>query len=142
MTMRCFALATRSAAAALALTCGVASAVSCDRVIPKALREVSSSSSSSSSSSLVSSGDTGTGSSAAEQSNDSFDLDRATEIRRNIVRDDTLSVAAHNVAVIVHDDVVTLQGTVESGVERAMVVQAAKQAAPGYRIEDRLVPRR
>jgi hyperosmotically inducible periplasmic protein len=59
---------------------------------------------------------------ADDQPNDRADRITAARVRRVIVADDTLSIYAHNVKIIVAGSKVTLAGPVHSNDERAEVV--------------------
>lgn len=73
------------------------------------------------------------------QSNAQSDLDHLAEIRKTIVADDTLSVAAKNVQVLTKDGNVLLRGKVPSAGERDAVARHAKSCPQTKTVDDQLV---
>lgn len=63
------------------------------------------------------------------QSNDGADRELLAAVRQEIVADDTLSMAAHNVKIITKDGVVTLRGPVGTADEKGKVEKLALQVA-------------
>lgn len=61
----------------------------------------------------------------------SSDRELAAAIRREVVKDDSLSMSAHNSKIIVEDGRVTLRGPVKSNDERRKVEAIAKKHAKG-----------
>lgn len=60
------------------------------------------------------------------------------EIRRAVVRDDSLSLNAHNVKIITLNGVVTLRGPVESEAEKSTIGNLARQAAGVQEVQNQL----
>jgi hyperosmotically inducible protein len=75
---------------------------------------------------------------AGEQSGDKSDLQLTAQIRRAIVKDDSLSMMAHNVKIISTNGAVTLRGPVKSDEEKATVVAKAQAIAGTDKVDDRL----
>jgi osmotically-inducible protein OsmY len=75
---------------------------------------------------------------AAQQSNQSSDIEITRNIRRAVVKDKTLSTAAHNVTIITKDGKVTLKGRVKSDAEKQTVETAATTAAGAGNVDDQL----
>ncbi|MGH8526362.1 MAG: BON domain-containing protein [Gammaproteobacteria bacterium] len=73
-----------------------------------------------------------------EQGGEAADLDITAAIRRAIVKDDSLSLNAHNVKIITRDGVVTLRGPVESTAERTTIGQLAEKTAGVKRVDNQL----
>lgn len=59
-------------------------------------------------------------------------------IRREIVANDTLSINAHNVKIMVEDGKVTLRGPVKSEAEKNWIQEAAARTAVGYSVSNQL----
>jgi len=74
------------------------------------------------------SGDTKT---SGDQSNSSADIKMTAAIRRAVMGDDSLSMAAKNVKIITADGVVTLRGPVKTAAEKAAIEKHAMAAAGG-----------
>jgi hyperosmotically inducible periplasmic protein len=75
---------------------------------------------------------------AAQQSNQSSDLDITRNIRRALIKDKSLSVKAHNVTIITKSGKVTLKGRVESAAEKQTVESAASNIAGVGNVDDQL----
>jgi hyperosmotically inducible periplasmic protein len=69
---------------------------------------------------------------AAQQSNQTSDLEITRNIRRALMKDKSLSMGAHNVTIVTKDGKVTLKGRVKSDAEKQTVESAATNVAgPG-----------
>ncbi len=75
---------------------------------------------------------------AAQQSNQSSDLAITRNIRRAVIKDKSLSTAAHNVTIITKDGKVTLKGRVKSDAEKKTVETAAASVAGAGNVDDQL----
>jgi osmotically-inducible protein OsmY len=75
---------------------------------------------------------------AAQQSNRSSDLTITRDIRRAVIKDKSLSTAAHNVTIITKDGKVTLKGEVKSDSEKQAVESAATNVAGAGNVDDQL----
>jgi osmotically-inducible protein OsmY len=75
---------------------------------------------------------------AAQQSNQSSDIAITRDIRRALIKDKSLSIAAHNVTIITKGGKVTLKGRVESAAEKQTVASAASSVAGAGNVEDQL----
>lgn len=75
---------------------------------------------------------------AQQQSNRMSDLDITRDIRRAIVKNKSLSVHAHNVAIITRHGKVTLKGQVDSSAEKEAVESAAASVAGPGNVTDEL----
>jgi hyperosmotically inducible periplasmic protein len=75
---------------------------------------------------------------AAQQSNQSNDLDITRNIRRALIKDKSLSVKAHNVTILTKSGKVTLKGRVESAAEKQTVESAASNIAGVGNVDDQL----
>ncbi len=75
---------------------------------------------------------------AAQQSNQSSDLTITRNIRRAVIKDKSLSTAAHNVTIITKDGKVTLKGEVKSDSEKQAVESAATNVAGAGNVDDQL----
>lgn len=73
-----------------------------------------------------------------DQKNNKDDVQLTASIRKAILADKTLSVAAHNVKIITRDGMVTLAGRLESDGERAAVVAKAREIAGAQNVTDQL----
>jgi hyperosmotically inducible protein len=78
------------------------------------------------------------GAGAAQQSNQSSDIAITRDIRRAIVKDKSLSTAAHNVTIITRDGKVTLKGRVRSDAEKQTVETTAASVAGAGNVDDQL----
>jgi len=75
---------------------------------------------------------------ALSQSNAKADLDHLAEIRKALVADDALSVAAKNVQVLTKDGNVLLRGKVASGLEREAVERHARACPATRSVDDQI----
>ena len=73
-----------------------------------------------------------------EQGGEAGDRKITAAIRRAIVKDDSLSLNAHNVKIITRDGIVTLRGPVESAAERTTIAQLAEKTAGVKRVDNQL----
>ncbi|HJQ83828.1 MAG TPA: BON domain-containing protein [Candidatus Binatia bacterium] len=73
-----------------------------------------------------------------DQGGSAGDRDLTANIRKAIVDDDNLSMAAHNVKIVTVDGVVTLRGPVKSEAEKAQVVAKAQRVTGVKRVQDQL----
>ena len=75
---------------------------------------------------------------AGEQSGTKGDLDLTARIRQSIVKDDSLSMMAHNVKIISVNGAVTLRGPVKSEQEKTTVASKAQAIAGADHVNDQL----
>ena len=75
---------------------------------------------------------------SGDQSNSSEDTKVTADIRRAIVKDSSLTMAAKNVKVITAEGIVTLRGPVKSAEEKTKIEQLAADAAGGAKIDNQL----
>jgi len=73
-----------------------------------------------------------------DQGGSASDRELTAAIRREIVKDDTLSTNAHNVKIVTRDSVVTLRGPVKNAAEKAAVASKAEQAKGVKRVDNQL----
>jgi hyperosmotically inducible periplasmic protein len=73
-----------------------------------------------------------------EQGGEPGDREITAAVRRAIVKDDSLSLNAHNVKIITRDGTVTLRGPVESTAERTTIGQLAEKTAGVKRVDNQL----
>ena len=73
-----------------------------------------------------------------DQGGSASDRDLTATIRREIVKDDTLSTNAHTVKIVTIDSVVTLRGPVKSDAEKAAVAAKAAKATGVKRVDNQL----
>lgn len=73
-----------------------------------------------------------------DQGGSEADRELTAAIRREIVKDDSLSTNAHNVKVIAQNGVVTLRGPVKSEAEKAAVGAKAQRASGVKRVDNQL----
>jgi hyperosmotically inducible periplasmic protein len=76
--------------------------------------------------------------SADQAKNSKSDTKMAAQIRREIVKDKSLSTYAHNVKVIVSEGKVTLRGPVKSDEEKSLIEQKATTIAGAGNVTDEL----
>jgi len=75
---------------------------------------------------------------ADQQKENSTDRHLAAQIRRDIVKDKSLSSGAHNVKIIVQDGRVTLKGAVKSDEEKQSIETKATQIAGGGKVNNQI----
>jgi osmotically-inducible protein OsmY len=75
---------------------------------------------------------------AAQQSNQSSDIAITRDIRRALIKDKSLSIAAHNVTIITKGGKVTLKGRVDTAAEKQTVESAASNVAGAGNVDDQL----
>jgi hyperosmotically inducible periplasmic protein len=80
----------------------------------------------------------GTTLTADKQSNSKSDAEITRQIRRAIVKDDSLSTNAHNVKIITNEGVVTLRGPVASVQEKTMVAKEAQKINGVSKVDNQL----
>lgn len=73
-----------------------------------------------------------------DQDNDENDLRIVQDIRKALVKNDQLSLNAHNAKVVSVNGVVTLRGPVESAAERTAIDNIAKGVAGVTRVDNQL----
>jgi hyperosmotically inducible periplasmic protein len=80
----------------------------------------------------------GTTLTAADQSNSKSDVEITRQIRRAIVKDDSLSTSAHNVKIITKGGVVTLRGPVAGVKEKTVVAEEAQKVNGVTKVDNQL----
>jgi hyperosmotically inducible protein len=75
---------------------------------------------------------------SGDQSNSSQDIKITGDVRRAIVKDNSLTSTAKNVKVITAGGVVTLRGPVNSAEEKSKIEQLATAAAGGAKVDNQL----
>jgi hyperosmotically inducible periplasmic protein len=75
---------------------------------------------------------------AGQQSNAKSDLELTREIRRAVMKDDSLSMLAHNVKIVSLNGDVTLRGPVNSKHERAAIGKEARAIAGTANVDNQL----
>jgi len=75
---------------------------------------------------------------SGDQSNSPADLRTTQAIRRALMKDHSLSVAAKNIKIITADGQVTLRGPVKTAEEKVKIDRLAKSVSGGARIDDQL----
>lgn len=78
------------------------------------------------------------GMTAGDQSNKPADLETVKMIRRELMKDDSLSTKAKNVKVIVANNGVTLKGPVNTAAERETILKHAYTSAPKHKIYNQI----
>lgn len=78
------------------------------------------------------------GMTVGDQSNRPADLETVKRIRRELMKDDSLSTKAKNVKVIVANNGVTLKGAVNTAAERESILKHAYTTAPKHRIYNQI----
>jgi hyperosmotically inducible periplasmic protein len=73
-----------------------------------------------------------------DQSSNPADLQMTRDIRRSIVKDDTLSTDARNIKIITRNGAVTLRGPVKTDQEKADIAAKVAQVARNYRVDDEI----
>jgi len=75
---------------------------------------------------------------ADQAKNNKSDLQLQRQIRREIVKDKTLSTYAHNVKIVARDGKVTLKGPVKSDAEKTAIEQKATEIAGAGNVTNEL----
>jgi hyperosmotically inducible periplasmic protein len=75
---------------------------------------------------------------AGEQSNAKSDVELTREIRRAVVKDDSLSMLAHNVKIVANNGAVTLRGPVKTEQEKVAIANKAEQIAGPNKVDNQL----
>jgi hyperosmotically inducible periplasmic protein len=75
---------------------------------------------------------------SGDQSNSKNDVEITRQVRRAIVKDDSLSTSAHNVKIITNSGVVTLRGPVVSIEEKTMVAKKAEKINGVSKVDNQL----
>ena len=75
---------------------------------------------------------------SGDQSNSKEDMNTTAAIRRAMVKDDSLSVAAKNVKIITANGTVTFRGPVKTDAEKTKIEQLAQSAAGNAKIDNQL----
>lgn len=73
-----------------------------------------------------------------DQSESASDIAITAQIRRAIIADDTLSIAAKNIIIVTADGVVTLRGSVSSEAEKSVIEQKARAVVGIVRLDNQL----
>jgi len=75
---------------------------------------------------------------AGQQSNASSDVELTREIRRAVVKDDSLSMMAHNVKIISTGGNVILRGPVKTEQEKTVIASKAQAVAGVGKVDNQL----
>ena len=75
---------------------------------------------------------------ADQQSNTKSDVAITSEIRRAVVKDQSLSMLAHNVKIISENGKVTLRGPVNTKKERVAIARAARAVAGRGNVDNQI----
>jgi len=75
---------------------------------------------------------------AGQQSNAKSDVELTREIRRAVVKDDSLSMLAHNVKIVTDNGAVTLRGPVKTEQEKVAIASKAQAIAGANKVNDQL----
>ena len=75
---------------------------------------------------------------AGEQSNAKSDVELTRQIRRAVVKDDSLSMQAHNVKIVVANGAVTLRGPVKTEQEKVAIASKAEAIAGPNKVDNQL----
>lgn len=75
---------------------------------------------------------------SGDQSNSSQDIKISADVRRAIVKDNSLTSTAKNVKIITAGGIVTLRGPVNSAEEKSKIEQLATAAAGGAKVDNQL----
>jgi len=75
---------------------------------------------------------------AGEQSNAKSDVELTRQIRRAVMKDNSLSMTAHNVKIITANGAVTLRGPVKSEQEKTVIGQKAEAIAGADKVDNEL----
>lgn len=71
-----------------------------------------------------------------DQSSNPTDLQMTRDIRRSLLKDDTLSTDARNIKIITLNGAVTLRGPVKTDQEKADIAAKVAQVAGNYRVDN------
>jgi hyperosmotically inducible periplasmic protein len=75
---------------------------------------------------------------ADQQSDTKSDMTITREIRRAVVKDDSLSMLAHNVKIVSANGKVTLRGPVNTGREKVVIAREARAIAGKHNVDNQL----
>ena len=75
---------------------------------------------------------------AGQQSNAKSDVELTSEIRRAVVKDDSLSMLAHNVKIISANGNVILRGPVKTEQEKTAIASKAQAIAGANKVDNQL----
>ena len=75
---------------------------------------------------------------AGEQSNAKGDIALTRQIRRAVMKDDSLSTTAHNVKIVSENGAVTLRGPVNTEQEKNAIGKKAKAIAGASNVDNQL----
>ena len=75
---------------------------------------------------------------ADQAKNNKSDLKLEKQIRREVMKDKSLSTYAHNVKIVAHDGKVTLRGPVKSDAEKTAIEQKATEVAGAGNVTNEL----
>jgi hyperosmotically inducible periplasmic protein len=75
---------------------------------------------------------------AGQQSNAKSDVELTSEIRRAVVKDDSLSMLAHNVKIISENGNVILRGPVKTEQEKTTIASKAQAIAGPNKVDNQL----
>jgi len=75
---------------------------------------------------------------AGEQSTAKSDVELTREIRRAVVKDDSLSTLAHNVKIVAANGAVTLRGPVNTEQEKVAIASKAQAIAGANKVDNQL----
>ena len=75
---------------------------------------------------------------AGEQSTAKSDVELTREIRRAVVKDDSLSTLAHNVKIVAANGAVTLRGPVNTEQEKVAIASKAQAIAGPNKVDNQL----
>jgi len=75
---------------------------------------------------------------AGEQSNAKSDVELTRQIRRAVVKDQSLSMLAHNVKIVTANGSVTLRGPVKTEEEKTAIASKAQQIAGADKVDNQL----
>lgn len=75
---------------------------------------------------------------AGEQSSAKSDVELTREIRRAVVKDDSLSMLAHNVKIVSYNGAVTLRGPVKTEQEKVAIATKAQAIVGANKVNNQL----
>lgn len=75
---------------------------------------------------------------ADEQPNNKGDIELTRKIRRAVVKNDSLSLMAHNIKIVTVNGAVTLRGPVKTEEEKATIANTAQQIAGADKVDNQL----